>query len=107
MNSRERVSRALGREGLPDRAPLQSHLSRQLVERHSKEYGLEPQYTTSYHEDVIHRLSANDLRGVVGSDCVIVGDGLLRGYSHTVDENGHVTNEFSMAMRHGPLHGGP
>ena len=53
-----------------------------------QKYGIAAHYTTSYYEDVTYRLSNNDLRVAMGSDCVIVGAGLPRGYEHPVDENG-------------------
>ena len=104
MNSRDRVWTALRRTGLPDRVPLQFDLSRQIIERYSVKYGIAPQYTPAYYEDVTYRLSANELRVAMGSDCVIVGASLPRGYSHPMDANGHVTNEFGMVMRQGPVY---
>ena len=104
MKSRERVWTALRRTKLPDRVPLQFDLSRQVIERYSVKYGIAPQYTPAYYEDVTYRLSANELRVAMGSDCVIVGASLPRGYSHPMDANGHVTNEFGMVMRQGPVY---
>jgi uroporphyrinogen decarboxylase len=101
MNSRERVVRALTRQGLPDRVPLQFDLSRSLGDRFSEKYGIRAHYTSSYYEDVTYRLSNNDLRVAMGSDCVIVGASLPRGYEHPTDESGCFTNEFGMKMRPG------
>ena len=49
-------------------------------------------------------MSNNDLRVAMGSDCVVVGAGLPRGYQHPADENGCITNEFGMKMRQGPVY---
>jgi uroporphyrinogen decarboxylase len=104
VNSRERVWIALRREGLPDRVPLQFDLSRQLLERFSQKHGIPVHYTQAYYEDVTYRISGNELRIAMGSDCVLVGGGLPRGYSHPVDEDGYMVNEFGMKMRQGPLY---
>ena len=104
MNAKERVTLALTRRGLPDRVPLQFDLSRALAEQLGARYGIPTHYTTAYYEDVTYRLSNNDLRVAMGSDCVIVGAGLPRGYQHPVDEDGSITNEFGMKMRQGPIY---
>jgi uroporphyrinogen decarboxylase len=104
MNSKERVLRALTRKDLPDCVPLQFDLSRSLADRFSVKYGIPTHYTTSYYEDVTYRLSNNDLRVAMGSDCVIVGASLPRGYQHPIDEDGSITNEFGMKMRQGPVY---
>ncbi len=104
MNSKERVLTALTRQGLPDRVPLQFDLSRTLLDRFGQKYGLPVHYTTAYYEDVTYRLSANELRVAMGSDCVVVGAGLPRGYQHPVDENGQLINEFKMKLRPGPMY---
>src|SRR5512147_828634 len=104
MNSKERVRLALTRQGLPDRVPLQFDLSRGLLDKFGQKYGIPVHYTTAYYEDVTYRLSANELRVAMGSDCVVVGAGLPRGYAHPHDENGFVVNEFKMKMRQGPIY---
>jgi uroporphyrinogen decarboxylase len=104
MNSKERVIAALTRRGLPDRVPLQFDLSRALSDQFSQRYGIPTHYTASYYEDVTYRLSNNDLRVAMGSDCVIVGASLPRGYRHPVDDKGYVTNEFGMKMRQGVIY---
>lgn len=104
MNSKERVRLALTRQGLPDRVPLQFDLSRGLLDKFGQKYGILVHYTTSYYEDVTYRISANDLRVAMGSDCVIVGGSLPRGYEHPRDEKGYITNEFKMKMRQGPVY---
>jgi len=104
MNSKERVLTALRRKGLADRVPLQFDLSRVLLDKFGQKYGIAVHYTTAYYEDVTYRLSGNELRVALGSDCVVVGAGLPRGYRHAVDENGYLINEFKMKLRQGPIY---
>lgn len=104
MNSKERVRIAMTRQGLPDRVPIQFDLSRQLTDHFCEKYGFTPHYTTAYYEDVTYRISNNDLRVAMGSDCVVVGAGLPRRYEHPMDEQGNIINEFGMHMRQGPLY---
>ena len=89
MNSKERVLTALRRTGVPDRVPLQFDLCRSLSDAFGEKYGIPVHYTTAYYEDVTYRLSANELRVAMGSDCVVVGASLPRGHEHPVDENGY------------------
>jgi len=104
MDSKQRVSLALTRRGVPDRVPLQFDLCRALSDHFCEKHGIAPHYATAYYEDVTYRLSNNDLRVAMGSDCVIVGAGLPRGYRHPVDQQGFIINEFGMAMRQGPVY---
>lgn len=104
MNSKERVIKALRRDGLPDRVPVQFDLCRSLSDAFGKKLGIPVNYTTSYYEDVTYRISANELRVAMGSDCVVVGASLPRGYEHPIDENGYIINEFGMVMRQGPIY---
>jgi len=104
MNSKERVQRALTRSGLPDRVPIQFDLCASLLERFSERYGLEPDYSPAYYEDLKYRISANELRTRMGSDVVVVGAGLAEDFELKEDENGLITNEFGMKMRQGPLY---
>ncbi|NPV86220.1 MAG: hypothetical protein HPY45_09460 [Anaerolineae bacterium] len=104
MNSKQRVLTALRRTGIPDRVPLQFDLCRSLTDAFCQKYGIPAHYTTSYYEDVTYRISANELRVAMGSDCVIVGASLPRGYEHPVDKDGNMINEFGMVMRQGPLY---
>ena len=104
MNSRDRVLRALLRDSLPDRVPLQFDLCRDLLEKFSQKYRVPVHYTTSWFEDVTYRISGNELRVAMGSDCVIVGASLPRNYTHPLDNDGCITNEFGMKMRQGPLY---
>ena len=104
MNSRERVFTALRRSGTPDRVPLQFDLCRSLLEQFGQKYGIPVHYTTSYFEDVTYRISANELRTAMGSDCVVTGASLPSGYSHPKTDDGCIINEFGMKMRQGPLY---
>jgi len=104
MKPRDRVLCALRRDGLPDRVPLQFDLCRSLLEDFGNKLGIPVDYTTSYYEDLTYRISANELRTAMGSDCVVVGGSLPAGYSHLETEDGCVVNEFGMVMRQGPLY---
>jgi len=104
MNSRQRVLTALRRDGTPDRVPLEFDLCRQLTDAFGHKLGIPIHYTTSYFEDVTYRISANELRTAMGSDCVVVGASLPRGYEHPHTPEGYVVNEFGMVMRQGPLY---
>ena len=104
MNSKERVFHALKRDGLADRVPLQFDLSRILTDHFSQKYGIPAHYTPSYYEDVTYRISANELRVAMGSDCVVVGASLPRRYIPPQDEHGNLINEFGMTMRQGAVY---
>ncbi len=104
MNSKQRVLAAMTRQSLPDRVPLQFDLSRALADRLCQKHSISPHYTTAYYEDVTYRLSNNELRVAMGSDCVVVGASLPRGYQHPVDKDGCIINEFKMRMRQGPIY---
>jgi len=104
MNSKERVRRALTRAGMPDRAPIQFDLCAGLLEAFWAQYGLEPDYSPAYYEDLKYRISANELRTRMGSDAVVVGAGLAEGFDLVEGADGLITNEFGMKMRQGPLY---
>jgi uroporphyrinogen decarboxylase len=104
MNSKERVQTALRRTGTPDRVPLQFDLCRALLDNFGEKHNIPVHYTTSYFEDVTYRISGNELRTTMGSDCVIVGGSLPRGYSHPTTDDGCIINEFGMKMKQGPLY---
>ena len=104
MNSKERVTRALKRDGLPDRVPIQFDLCASLLEAFSAQYGIPLQYSPSYYEDLKYRISANALRVAMGSDCIVVGGGVGRIFRQTQDAGGLMANEFGMKMRQGPLY---
>lgn len=104
MNAKQRVTAALTRRGLPDRVPLQFDLSRPLLEAFAAKYGMPVQYNRAVYEDVMYRISANDLRTAMGSDCVVVGPGLPAGYEHPRTDDGCIVNEFGMVMKQGVLY---
>jgi len=104
MNSKERVFAALRRDRTPDRVPLQFDLCRKLTDEFGKKYNIPIHYTTSYYEDITYRISANELKTAMGSDCVVVGGSLPRGYSHPTPAPGRIINEFGMLMEQGPLY---
>jgi len=104
MNSKQRVRTALRREGLPDRVPLQFDLCRSLLDRFGEKHGIPVHYTDAWYEDVTYRLSGNELRVAMGSNCVVVGAGLPDGYEHPVDGDGNIVNEFAMHLRQGPVY---
>jgi uroporphyrinogen decarboxylase len=104
VNSKERVTKALTRKGLPDRVPMQFDLCRSLLEQFGAKYGIPVQYNRAVYEDVTYRISANELRTTMGSDCVIVGAGLPAGYEHPTTPDGCIINEFGMVMKPGILY---
>jgi uroporphyrinogen decarboxylase len=104
MTSKERVRAALTRERMPDRVPLQFDLSKGLGERFARKYGIPARYTPAHYADVTYRISANELRVAMGSDCVVVGMGLPHGFRPRVSEDGLTFDEFGMGMRQGPLY---
>jgi uroporphyrinogen decarboxylase len=99
MNSKERVFSAFRkRPELPDRLPFQFDLCRSLIEHFSKQYGLEPDYTLSYYEDLSYRISANALRTKMGSDCIVVGGQVAQRFIPRTVRDNITTNEFGMHM---------
>ncbi len=104
MTSKERVKKALSRREPPDRIPLQFDLSRPLIEIFSKKYGLPAQYSPSYYEDLTYRISANELRTAMGSDCAVVGGTVTNNYHAVIEKDGSYFNEFGMKMRPGPMY---
>ena len=100
MNSKERVLAAFGhRDTPPDRVPIQFDLCRSLIEDLSAKHGLEPDYTMSYYEDLSYRISANELRVAMGSDCVVVGGEIAQDFTPENIGDDVVTNEFGMHMK--------
>lgn len=100
MTSRERVLKAFGKiSGNPDRPPLQFDLCRKLTEEIGKKLDIAPDYSLSYYEDLTYRISANDIRTAAGSDVVVVGGTVKKGFvPEPVSENVS-RNEFGMAMK--------
>jgi uroporphyrinogen decarboxylase len=100
MNSRERVLRAFRKaEGLPDRVPVQFDLCRSLTDQFGRELGIEPSYALSYYEDLTYRISANEIRTRLGSDCVVVGGTVADGFVPERIAADVTTNEFGMHMK--------
>ncbi|HLP15454.1 MAG TPA: uroporphyrinogen decarboxylase family protein [Bacteroidota bacterium] len=100
MTSRERVLRAFGKAGgQPDRVPVQFDLCRSLTDTFGRELGLEPTYALSYYEDLTYRISANEIRTRLGSDVVVVGGTVARGFTPGVVADTVTTNEFGMQMK--------
>jgi uroporphyrinogen decarboxylase len=101
MNSRDRVLRALRRDGLPDRVPLQFDLSRPLLEAFSQKLDIPIGWQPNYYEDLKYRTSGNEIRVAMGSDCVLVGGGVPAGFEPEHTDDGCIVNEFGMKMRMG------
>ncbi len=101
MNSRDRVLRALRRDGLPDRVPLQFDLSRPLLEAFSQKLDIPIGWQPNYYEDLKYRTSGNEIRVAMGSDCVLVGGGVPAGFEPQQTDDGCIVNEFGMKMRMG------
>jgi uroporphyrinogen decarboxylase len=100
MNSRERVLRAFKKiDGLPDRVPIQFDLCRSLTEAFGRELGVEPEYALSYYEDLTYRISANEIRTRLGSDCIVVGGTVAAGFTPERIDDTVTTNEFGMHMK--------
>jgi uroporphyrinogen decarboxylase len=105
MNSRERVLRAFKKsEGLPDRVPIQFDLCRSLTEAFGKALGIVPEYALSYYEDLTYRISANEIRTRLGSDCIVVGGTVAAGFVPERIDDTVTTNEFGMHMKPGVLY---
>ena len=100
MNSRERVFAAFGKSaGKPDRVPFQFDLCRNLIDHFSKKTGIDPGYTISYYEDLSYRISANEIRTKMGSDCIVVGGQTASGFVPQVVSGDITVNEFGMHMK--------
>lgn len=106
MTSRERTWRALRRdpERMPDRVPIQFDLCLSLIEHFAEELGLPPDYSPSYYEDLTYRISANEIRTRLGSDCVVVGGTTARGFIPRRVGTDVTENEFGMLMKPTPLY---
>lgn len=84
---------------MPDRVPVQFDLCRQLTESFGKKLKIAPDYSLSYYEDLTYRISANDIRTAMGSDVVVVGGTVARGYSPKTVTGDITLNEFGMHMK--------
>jgi uroporphyrinogen decarboxylase len=99
MNSKERVRLALTREGIPDRIPIQFDLCKSLIEYYCQHLGIDPGFNWSYYEDLSYRISANEIRTRLGSDCVVVGGTMRADFEPIAAEGGTTINEFGMKMK--------
>ncbi|UCD29184.1 MAG: hypothetical protein JSV03_01490 [Planctomycetota bacterium] len=99
MTPKERTRRALGRDGIPDRVPIQFDLCRSLIDHFAREMRMQPEYACSYYEDLTYRISANGIRTALGSDVVVVGGTIASDFQPTVVEGDITLNEFGMKMR--------
>ena len=100
MTSRERVLKAFGKmDGAADRPPLQFDLCRKLIEDFGGRLGIKPDYSLSYYEDLTYRISANDIRTAIGSDAVVVGGTVRKGFVPEPVSDTASRNEFGMAMK--------
>jgi uroporphyrinogen decarboxylase len=100
MNSKERVLKAFRKSnGLPDRVPVQFDLCRQLTESFGKKFKIVPDYSLSYYEDLTYRISANEIRTAMGSDVVVVGGTVAKGYRPETVTGDITLNEFGMHMK--------
>lgn len=105
MNSKTRVLKAFRRlNGDPDRVPMQFDLCRQLTEEFGRKLGIQPDFALSYYEDLTYRISANDIRTKLGSDVVVVGGTVAKGYTPEPVQRDITKNEFGMFMKPGPLY---
>lgn len=100
MNSKTRVLKAFRTlDGDPDRVPLQFDLCRQLTEEFGKKLSIQPDYSLSYYEDLTYRISANDIRTRLGSDVVVVGGTIAKGFVPEPVADDMTKNEFGMFMK--------
>lgn len=105
MNSKTRVLKAFKKlEGNPDRVPVQFDLCRQLTDSFGKKLSIQPDYALSYYEDLTYRISANEIRTKLGSDVVVVGGTVAKGYTPELVSTNITKNEFGMLMKPGPLY---
>ena len=104
MNSKERVRLALTREGIPDRVPIQFDLCKSLIKYYSRQLGIDTGFSWSYYEDLSYRISANEIRTRLGSDCVVVGGTVPTDFEPIPAEGGATINEFGMKMKPTPLY---
>ena len=102
MNSRERVMRALRRDGLPDRVPLQFDLCRPLLEA----FGAKLRHPGRLHAHPTTRTSSTAPRATSSGSrwaatACVVGGGLPAGYEPEQTDDGCIVNEFGMKMKPG------
>lgn len=84
--------------------PLQFDLCRSLTEAFGKKLGIAPDYALSYYEDLTYRISANEIRTRMGSDCVVVGGTVRSGFVPEPVGDEVTKNEFGMHMKPSKLY---
>jgi uroporphyrinogen decarboxylase len=99
MKSKERVLCALTRKGIPDRIPIQFDLCKSLIDYYSRQLKIDPGFSRSYYEDLSYRISANEIRTRLGSDCVVVGGTMASNFEPIPAGEGITINEFGMKMK--------
>lgn len=100
MNSKDRVLKAFGKiEGKPDRPPLQFDLCKQLTDSFGAKLGIKPDYALSYYEDLTYRISGNEIRTAMGSDCIVVGGTVASNFEIKTVRDDITLNEFGMEMQ--------
>ena len=105
MNSKTRVLKAFRKQsGNPDTVPVQFDLCRQLTDAFGRKLGIKPDYALSYYEDLTYRISANEIRTKLGSDVVVVGGTVAKGYVPEPVSGNITKNEFGMFMKPTPLY---
>ena len=105
MTSKERVLKAFHKlPGVPDRMPIQFDLCKQLSDEFGKKLGISPDYALSYYEDLTYRISANEIRTRLGSDCIVVGGTIASDFKAEVVSGVITKNEFGMHMKPTPLY---
>jgi uroporphyrinogen decarboxylase len=75
-----------------------------LTDEAGKKLRLTPRYTPSYYEDLSYRISANEIRTKMGSDCIVVGGQVAKGFVPKPVRDDITTNEFGMHMKPTPLY---
>jgi len=103
MNSKERVSIALKRQGLPDRVPMQFDLSRSLLKSSPKNTGFRLTSRLPIMRTSPIEYPERSPRGD-GERLRCRGRQPAAGYTHPVDDSGCIINEFGMRMREGPIY---
>ncbi len=100
MTSKERVLKAFGKiEGEQDRPPLQFDLCRPLIVAFGEKLDIKADYALSYYEDLTYRISGNEIRTAMGSDCIVVGGTVSSDFKIVTVRDDITLNEFGMEMQ--------
>jgi uroporphyrinogen decarboxylase len=70
-----------------------------LTEHFQAELGIKADYALSYYEDLTYRISANEIRTALGSDCIVVGGTVPSDYIPKLVRDDVTLNEFGMEMK--------